>query len=202
MHQELHTERQTRHGEQSRGESRETNTERDRDRGSAENIVCIPVRPCKMACLGPLPVTVTHKSTHVSLAEKSRCGCCFCWSPAAPAALLVIVSDFALHKVSLRGLKAPGGWDRPAAYNAAAAAPPLPPPAAAAWCTPFEPAILASQSLSTYLSLCVSLFLLFFRPTTPSLFFSPEQLHFPGRIRNQTTIPASKYRRRLLMKQT
>jgi hypothetical protein len=52
--------------------------QRDRDRGSAENIVCIPVRPCKMACLGPLPVTVTHKSTHVSLAEKSRCGCCFC----------------------------------------------------------------------------------------------------------------------------
>ncbi len=74
MHQELHTESQKRHGEQSRGESRETN----RDRGSAENIVCIPVRPCKMACLGPLPVTVTHKSTHVSLAEKSRCGCCFC----------------------------------------------------------------------------------------------------------------------------
>jgi hypothetical protein len=69
MHQELHTERQKRHGEQSRGENRETST---------ENIVCIPVRPCKMACLGPLPVTVTHKSTHVSLAEKSRCGCCFC----------------------------------------------------------------------------------------------------------------------------
>jgi len=59
-------------------------------------------------------------------------------------------------------------------------------------------------NLSTYLSmyLSVSLFLLFFRPTTPSLFFSPEQLHFPGRIRNQTTTPASKYRRRLWKKQT
>jgi ATPase subunit of ABC transporter with duplicated ATPase domains len=68
---------ETRRAEQRR-EQRDKHTERQRQRECRENIVCIPVRPCKMACLGPLPVTVTHKSTHVSLAEKSRCGCCFC----------------------------------------------------------------------------------------------------------------------------
>lgn len=75
----------------------------------------LPVKPCKIACLEPLPVTVTHKSIHVSLAAKS-------WGLGTPT---LVLSALAFHKDSLSGDKPPAGG-LPAAYNAAAA-PPLPP---------------------------------------------------------------------------
>jgi hypothetical protein len=83
--------------------------------GFEVNGFVVPVKPCKIACLEPLPVTVTHKSIHVSLAEKS-------WGLGTP---MLVLSALAFHKDSLSGDKPPTGG-LPAAYNAAAA-PPLPP---------------------------------------------------------------------------
>lgn len=123
------------HRKNSRSRCMDTERQRQRDTaataavGFEMNSFVVPVKPCKIACLEPLPVTVTHKSIHVSLAEKS-------WGLGTP---MLVLSALAFHKDSLSGDKPPTGG-LPAAYNAAAA-PPLPP----AWCTPFGAAIVLAR---------------------------------------------------------